>query len=128
MPGGVRVHDARVSRPMRPESAERAVNAYYESEAALRMVATELGALCLLAEVEAPINPDAPPPEPADAAAGLMAAFDRALALIAPGYPHGDDEQCDHLVVRRALEFEVGAILTALTGETVSSAGAPRPH
>ena len=113
---------------MKPESAERAVNAYYESEAALRMVATELGALCLLAEVDAPIDPDAPPPEPADAAAGLMAAFDRALALVAPGFPRSDDEHRDHLIVRRALEFEVGAILTALTGETVSSALTPLAH
>ncbi len=113
---------------MRPESAERAVNAYYDSEAALRMVATELGALCLLAEVEPPIPSDTDAPQPADAAAGLMAAFDRALAILAPGYPRRDDEQCDHLVVRRALEFEVAGIVTALTGEAVSSAGARLPH
>lgn len=108
---------------MQPEAAERAVSAYYESEAALRMVATELGALCLLADADVPIASDADAPEPADAAAGLMAAFDRALANLVPGFPRTEDEECDHLVVRRALEFEVAGIVAALTGVPVPSTG-----
>ncbi|MBI3789767.1 MAG: hypothetical protein HY275_02680 [Gemmatimonadetes bacterium] len=103
---------------MSTHSAERAVNAYYESEAALRLVATELGALRLLAEAEERVPmPEVEPPAPQDAEAGLMAAFDRALAILVPGYPRTDEEGCDHLVVRRALEFEVAGIVLALTGE-----------
>lgn len=101
------------------ESPARAINAYYESEAALRLVATELGALRLLADAEPPAAAPASvlAPAPADAAQGLMAAFDRALAILVPGYPRNDEEECDHLVVRRALEFEVATIVAALTGD-----------
>lgn len=109
---------------MRPEATERAVNAYYESEAALRMVATELGALCLLAEADLPLASDADTPEPADAAAGLMAAFDRALASLVPGFPRSEEAECDHLVVRRALAYEVAGIVAALTGVPVPDARA----
>ncbi len=112
--------------PMRPDSAERAVNAYYDSEAALRMVASELGALRLVAEGHEPVSPHAPTPTPADAAAGLVDALDRALALLVPGYPRSDDEVADHLVIRRALEFEVAGIVSALTGEPI--AGVRRAH
>jgi hypothetical protein len=67
-----------------------------------------------------------PTPAPRDAAMGLMAAFDRALAILVPSYPRNDEEECDHLVVRRALEFEVAGIVTALTGEaTTPPRGAP---
>lgn len=97
---------------------ERAANAYYDSESALRMVASELGALGLVTEVAlTSAEPARPGPEPSDAEAGLMAAFDRALAILVPGYPRHDEEACDHLVVRRALEFEVSAIVTAVTDD-----------
>lgn len=109
---------------MRRATAERAVNAYYDSESALRMVASELGALGLVTETEVALaEPARPGPEPSDAEAGLMAAFDRALAILVPGYPRHDEEACDHLVVRRALEFEVSAIVTAVTNDVPATRG-----
>ena len=104
---------------MVPESVERAVNSYYESVAALRLVSSELGTLRLLADAEPGVAGAADAaPRPLDAAAGLMAAFDRALGALLPGYPINDAEGRDFAVVRRALEFEVGAIVAALTPST----------
>ena len=104
---------------MMPAFHDRAVNAYYESEAALRMVSTELRALNLTDDTSpltAP-EPAAEPPAVPEATAGLLAAFDRALAILVPGYPITDEQECDHLVVRRALEFEVEGIVGALVGD-----------
>lgn len=113
---------------MMPASHERAVNAYYESEAALRMVSTELRALNLRDDggPSAAADATAEPPDVSDATAGLLSAFDRALAILVPGYPVTDEQECDHLVVRRALAFEVGGIVSALTGDAPSPVrGAP---
>ena len=101
---------------MMPAFHDRAVNAYYESEAALRMVSTELRALNLVDDASplAAPEPNAEAPAVSEATTGLLAAFDRAIAMLVPGYPITDEQECDHLVVRRALEFEVDGIVGAL--------------